>query len=212
MNINNRKVEQVYLAVGAALAWFAVAAQFYLILVNRVLPVFETIIKFFSYFTILTNIIVALCFTALLIKQDSKRGNFLSQPKVLTATAVYITVVGIVYNLVLRSVWNPQGLQLIVDELLHSFIPTLFVLYWWIFAPKNELQWKDALRWLLYPLTYFIYILIRGKFSGQYPYPFIDVGNLGYYTVYLNSGIVFVSILLISFLFIAVAKSRGERA
>ena len=47
----------------AIIVWFAVLAQFYLIIENRVAPVTETIIRFFSFFTILTNILVAVYFT-----------------------------------------------------------------------------------------------------------------------------------------------------
>ncbi|MFZ5976285.1 MULTISPECIES: Pr6Pr family membrane protein [unclassified Hydrotalea] len=33
--------------------------------------------------------------------------------------------------------------------------------------------------WLIYPLLYLVYILIRGSFSGFYPYPFVNVLQIG---------------------------------
>jgi len=96
------KARQTFLAIGAIIAWFAVVVQFYLLIVNRVTSIPETIIRFFSFYTILTNILVALCFTFLLLKPKSGWVRFFSKPATITAIAVYITVVGIVYNIILR--------------------------------------------------------------------------------------------------------------
>src|SRR5258705_6908454 len=96
------KAMQAFLAIGAIIGWFAVGLQFYLIIVNRVTSVPETIIRFFSFYTILTNILVALYFTVLLLKPDFRWGNFFSRANVITAITLYITVVGITYNLILR--------------------------------------------------------------------------------------------------------------
>src|SRR5260221_12793420 len=131
------KTQQTHLAFGAIIAWFAVVVQFYLLIVNRVESVPETVIRFFSFYTILTNILIALCFMVLLLKPKSGWGRFFSKPTTLTAIVVYITVVGITYNIILRFTWNPQGLQQVVDELLHVVVPLFFILYWFMFAPKS---------------------------------------------------------------------------
>ncbi len=133
MQTQSTKTSQTFLVIGAIIGWIAVLSQFYLIIVNRVASVPETIIRFFSFFTILTNTFVAVCFTVLLLGQKTNWGKFFSAPKTLTAITVYISIVGIVYNLILREIWDPKGLQLFVDELLHSVIPVFFILYWfWI--------------------------------------------------------------------------------
>jgi hypothetical protein len=200
------KTMQLFIAIGAITGWLAVGLQFYLIIVNRVASVPETIIRFFSFFTILTNIIVALCFTTMLLKTKPRTTRFFTRSKTITAIAVYINVVGLVYNIILRFLWMPSGLQGIVDELLHSFIPVYFVLYWLLFIPKNELQWKNVFPWLIYPFIYLVFCLSRGALSGFYPYPFIDVTALGYNKVLLNCGGLFIVFLLISLLFVAVGK------
>ena len=188
------------------MAWFAVIAQLYLIIVNRVESIPETILRFFSFYTILTNILVALCFTILGFNPNSKLGRFFSKSTTQTAIAVYITTVGVVYNVILRFIWNPQGLQMAVDELLHLLTPVLFILYWMIYTPKAGLQWKNVFPWLLYPFVYFGFILIRGALSGYYPYPFINVKTLGYYKVLLNTGGLTIGFLLLSLLLVAIAK------
>ena len=205
------KAERVLQALGALIGWFAVFAQLYLIIENRVASVPETIVRFFSFYTILTNILVATCLTISFLKPSSRLGIFFNRYTTVTALTVYITVVGIVYNLILRTLWQPEGMQRLVDELLHSVIPVLFIIYWIIVRPKNKVEWKRAFNWLLYPLVYLVYILLRGKFSGFYPYPFVDVTKLGYSQVLMNCCYLFLAFLIISFMFILIAR-RNVRA
>lgn len=186
------------LITGVILGWFALIAQLYLTMQSNIVPVDESVIRYFSYFTVLTNILVALCFTSLLLKR--KDSGFFTKPTTLTATAVYITVVALIYNLILRFTWEPKGLQLVVDELLHLIIPILFVLYWFLFVPKDSLKWNDTFSWLIYPFIYLMFILYRGSASGFYPYPFVDVAKYGYATVFVNCFYVLVVFLVLSFL------------
>ncbi|MEP7278141.1 MAG: Pr6Pr family membrane protein [Bacteroidota bacterium] len=178
---------KAYLATMVILGWFALAAQFYINTTLKVTPVPEMIIRYFSYFTIQTNLVVALCYTLLLMAPQSRWGRFFSSQQTLAAITVYIVIVGIIYNMILRFLWNPQGLQLVVDELLHTVIPVLALIYWLAFVPKSQLQWKNVLPWLIYPFTYIVYILIRGAVSGFYPYPFINTMQLGLNKVLVNS-------------------------
>ncbi|MEP7143858.1 MAG: Pr6Pr family membrane protein [Ferruginibacter sp.] len=205
-NIFFGKTRQIFLANGAALGWIAIIFQLYLIIVNRTASVPETITRFFGYFTVLTNILVALCFTLLLLKPDSGWGRFFARPATLTALTVYIGVVGFIYNVILRFLWRPQGLQFVVDELLHSVIPVLFILYWFLFVPKKTLKWKNILSWMIYPAVYCIYSLVRGGIGGFYPYPFIDVGILGYNKVLFNVAGMIIVFLLLSIVLVGIGK------
>src|SRR5438046_1530815 len=108
------QAKRTFLTIVAILDWFALAGQFYLILENRVASIPETIIRYFGFFTILTNLLVALCCTFLLLKSNSYIAKFFSKNTTITAIAAYITIVGIVYNLILRFLWNPKGLEQIV--------------------------------------------------------------------------------------------------
>lgn len=121
-------------------------------------------------------------------------------------TYVYILVVGLVYQVILRATWSPRGLQFIVDELLHSVIPLYFLIYWIAFVSKQRLQWKSIPLWLIYPLLYLVYIMTRGAFSGFYPYPFIDLTELNYVDVLINSTVLLALFSLLSACFIWVGK------
>lgn len=189
--------------LGFTICWFAIITQFVLMIQNRQTEIFETIIRFFSFFTILTNILVALFFTTQVFTKTKEYLSFLNSKSSLTAITTFILVVGIVYQIVLRPIWNPQGLQKIVDELLHTIIPFLVLIYWTLYVQKNELQFKSIVKWLFYPLLYFIYILIRGHFSKFYPYPFSNVSELGYGQVVINFILIsiFIILLLVALIF-----------
>jgi hypothetical protein len=211
MNTENSKFRSLFIVTMAFLGWFAVLLQFYLIILNRTVSLTETIVRYFSFFTILTNILVALYFTFLLTKSKSKWGSFVGKAETVSAITMYIAVVGIVYNIVLRSLWNPEGWQKLDDELLHLVIPVLSVLFWIFFVNKKSLEWKSVLTWLIYPFVYFILILIRGAFSGYYPYPFIDVVTLGYSKVFINCTFLFFGFICLSLLFVATAKFLDKK-
>jgi len=191
---------------GALLGWFAIIMQLYLMLENRVVPVPGTLLRFFAFFTIDTNIIVALCFTFIFLGNKTSLGRFFSKASTVTAITVYITIVGIVYNVILRSEWDPQGMQKIVNELLHSVIPALFIIFWLIFVPIEQLQWKNAFPWLIYPAIYIAYAIIHGAITKFYPYSFVDVNKLGYNKALLNAGGILLIIFLLSFSLIATGK------
>jgi len=198
---------KTYAVIGAAVGWFALLLQLYLIIVNRVASVPETIVRYFSFFTILTNIIVAVSFTLVYVK-----GIFFIPPKTLTAIVVYITIVGLIYNVILRFQWAPEGLAKVADELLHTLIPAAFIIFWLKFVPKSTITWKNILPWLLYPLIYIIYTLLRGPLAQWYPYPFVDVGTLGYNKVFVNCVFVTLAFVVVALLFIGIAKMMSKRS
>lgn len=205
MPVNQTKrIVQISIAV---IAWFALLLQLYLQIVNRTTGVGEAVVRFFSYFTILTNLIVAICFTSLL-QNKGKGFQFFNKPGVFTAVTVYILIVGLVYNLILRSLWNPQGWQLLADNLLHSVTPLLTIIYWIAYTSAKEIQWKETALWLFYPFIYLIYVLIRGAFSDFYPYFFIDAGKLGYTKAFTNAVYVTLAFLLVSLLLIWLGKKK----
>ena len=202
-------------AAAAALGWFALIVQLPLTL-NLALANGKSLIgglvAYFSYFTILTNILVALTLTVPLVHPRSRAAEFFSLPSVGTGVATSIAVVGIAYSLLLRHIWDPQGMQLFADTLLHDVMPVAFLLYWWFAVPAGRLPWTEALIWTLYPLLYFVLVLLRGALSGQYPYPFIHAGEFGYHRVLLNATGILLSFLAIGLLLTAVGRWKQRPA
>lgn len=193
--------------LGATLGWFAVVVQFVLMMQNRVESLTETTIRFFSYFTILTNCLVALYFSVLWYRKPFPLFSRFEKPGFLTALTLYINTVGIVYQFLLRDIWEPTGMQRIIDELLHSVIPVYVFIFWIFYENKKAVSWKLIPGWLLYPFFYLIYILFRGHFSGFYPYPFVDVNELGLEKVLTVSGFLFLGFAVGAFILVGFGKS-----
>jgi len=213
LHINNTVKGRKWLYVSTVIIWFSLILQI-TISISAYLKTGRslggTLVQLFSYFTILSNLLAAICLTAL-FKANSRLGKYFFQSRVFSAIALYITIVGLVYNLVLRSLWHPEGLFKLADELLHSANPVLFVVYWLVYVPKANLKWSQALSWLWFPLGYSVYIFIRGSISHLYPYPFLNIDTLGLSRVAINSLLMLVAFLLIGFLFVWINRGIAKR-
>jgi hypothetical protein len=92
--------------------------------------------------------------------------QFFTHPKVKTAIAVYIFITGLVYFFLLRNLWDPKGLQLLADVVLHYVMPVLFGIEWLFLTAKGHLRWQDTLRWLVFPIAFAIWALLGGQCLG----------------------------------------------
>lgn len=189
----------------ATFGWFALILQLYLLIgSDSPLSVLTRIVNFFSFFTILGNLLVALSLSVCLLYPGSRMAGFFSRE--VPAIALYILFVGLGYNVLLRHVWDPQGWQKVADELLHLVIPLMYAIYWLAFVPKNKLPWSAIWPWMIFPLAYLAYSLVRGAITGLYPYYFIDAGKLGYPTA-----LKYIAVLVAAFFIIAICIVATER-
>ncbi|MFC5282329.1 Pr6Pr family membrane protein [Pedobacter alpinus] len=195
----------------ALIGWFAVVAQYVLMIENRTENILETSIRFFSFFTILTNILVALYFTLTFFFNAQPQRRF-NKPGFITAITIYISIVGLVYQVALRHIWKPTGLQFVVNELLHSLIPILVIGFWYLYEHSKSVKYASIAKWMIYPMVYLVYTLIRGNQSGYYPYPFVDVNSLGLAKVFINSGILISVFFTISLCFVWLGKNYGKNS
>ncbi|MHA6787069.1 Pr6Pr family membrane protein [Pseudomonas bijieensis] len=190
MDIDLRRPARL-VAVATVLGWTGLSIQLYLILLGRWeldASLLGGLVNFFSFFTVLTNTLVAVVLTWELNPRQSPARRWFLWPSVRSGIAVSIALVSLAYNLLLRHLWQPEGWQFVADELLHDVMPLLYIVYWWLYVPKGTLRLGHIGLWMIYPLVYFAYVLLRGDLLAAYPYPFIDVANLGYPQVFINAG------------------------
>jgi hypothetical protein len=195
----------------ATVAWLALAAQTDITvhrMLARGLSVFDGIERLSSYLTNLTIFAIALCFSCVAARAGSPLGRFFRKPPVVTAIVVYIVFVGLAYNLLLRHLWTPSGYRAVLNECLHTVVPVLSVLYWVLFVPRFHLSLRKCLLWLIYPLSYLCITLWRGSTSDFYPYPFINVGELGYPHVLFNATLLVLAFVTLMGVFIALNHRR----
>ncbi len=198
-------MKKLFIFALGLIGWASIILQYFLMLNNSVDPIAETTIKFLSYFTILTNGIVALYFTGLLLPVHW-RPNMVNAPGTPTAITAYITVVCLIYQIVLRPLWQPEGLQWLVNESLHTAIPAAVIVFWFCYGRQSSLSYPNIIPWLLYPLLYLVFILVRGSYSRFYPYPFVDVTTLGMSKVLNHAGLLLVLFVLISAMYIFIGN------
>jgi len=132
------------------------------------------------YFTVLTNLLVALIFTGAAL------GRRIS-PFTYGGVTLAILLVGVVFALLLNGLVELSSGALLADVLMHRVTPLLVPLWWLAFAAKGGLGRRGPFLWMLYPLGYFAYALARAGLDGRYPYPFMDVGRIGWLQTGLNA-------------------------
>ncbi|MFC3440579.1 Pr6Pr family membrane protein [Sphingobium rhizovicinum] len=141
------------------------------------------------FFTILTNMAVALIFSALAAGRPVT-------PRWTGGIILAILLVGIVAATLLRGLLHLNGAALLADTLLHKAAPILALLWWLAFACKGGLRRSDPWIWALYPALYLPYALLRGMAEGIYAYPFINVAKLGIAQVAINALLIAIGFVL----------------
>lgn len=126
-----------------------------------------------QFFTILTNAIVMVMMASIAV------GRSVSARWV-KAVVISIVIVGIVYHLLLAQLVDFAGLAFWADHGVHTVVPSLSLLWWLFLTSKPVFQWSDLGLWVTWPIVYCCYILIRASFSGFYPYPFLNLPDLGW--------------------------------
>lgn len=214
MAITTHRGAVFFMAFIALLGWIALGLQLSL-LISHAHSNGETgwqaTGRFFGYFTILSNLLAALNLTIILAFPVSPVGVWLARPSMQTALGVYLIVVGLGYNFLLRHLWAPTGVQFFVDELLHDVIPLLYIIYWLLFVVKGKLNALHPLSWLTYPFLYLLYLLMRGSLDGFYPYPFMNVDQIGYKAVSKNAISLLLAFILVSYFLIIIDKLLYKR-
>lgn len=133
------------------------------------------------------------------------------QPEMVTAAAVSILLVGVIYHLLLRKIHHPVGLEYACNLALHYLAPPLFVGLWWQAVPRGSLQWRDAWVAFAFPAAYAVYVFARGEMAGVYPYPFFDVNKLGYPATLVNAAWLSLVFVIVGLVMVAPKRSTPRR-
>ena len=161
-----------------------------------------------SYFTIWSNIVVALSVTLLLARP--LRDTWLRRVLRLDGLLM-ITVTMIVYQVVLAPSIDLAGWSLLTDPVLHLVTPILTLLVWLVFGPRGWLTARLVPAALIVPVIWVGWMLLRGVFVDAYPYDFLNVVDLGYAVVLRNVFFVLVLGLAISALLFGVETLLARR-
>lgn len=179
----------------ALVCWAGILLQFWASFTFRHDDLLPTLWALARFFTIISNLALAMAMTSV---ASGKRVS----PLLLGGVTLAILLVGVVYRTLLAGLHPLSGLPLIANYLLHDLSPLAAIAYWLLFVPRGQLRWTAPWWWALFPLIYFFYVLGRGQFDGRHPYPFIDVGKLGWLQVALNAGGIAFGFILAGFVLV----------
>lgn len=140
------------------------------------------VLNFFSYFTNLSNIFAAVVLIIGAIYLVTYHEPTPTEDAIRGASVVAMAVVGVVFSVLLRN--EDLGTLLPwVNFIVHFLMPVVVVVDWLVQPPRSQVSFQRTLTWLIYPLLYVIYTLIRGPITGFYPYPFLNPAKVGGYGV-----------------------------
>lgn len=162
--------------------------------------------NFFGYFTIQSNIILAVIYVISSLSANSAR------PRLELARACatsYIVVVGVVYALLLAPLGAAGGVPLPwANAVLHIIIPVYAVIDWLFVGDRSAVAFRLLWVSLVYPLLWCGVVLVRGAIDGWVPYPFLDPAN-GYPSVILYVVIIAITVLAVASLTFWASRWRG---
>ncbi|MEO7007369.1 MAG: Pr6Pr family membrane protein [Terrimesophilobacter sp.] len=142
-------------------------------------------VNFFSFFTVQSNIIaVGTLAVAAACTWRGQRPRWLDYVR--GAATIYMVITGITYSLLLRNVAVDTAVPW-VNLVLHYVLPIVMIVDWMIDLPQVRISVRSAMIWLVYPVLYLAYSLIRGPIVDWYPYPFLDPRPSGYGAVVVVS-------------------------
>jgi hypothetical protein len=140
-------------------------------------PAAARLFNTFAFFTIQSNLLVGVAALLLAIRLE-RSSLWFSVLRLAGLTA--ITVTGIVFHAVLAQTLDLKNWAAVGNELVHTVVPVLAVVGWLMLGPRRLVSRRVAWLSLIFPAGWLAFTLLRGAIAHWYPYPFIDVTQLGY--------------------------------
>lgn len=142
-----------------------------------------------SFFTIESNLIVLAALT-ILVLAPTYDGRFW---RILHLDALLgIVITGLVFAIVLAPQVHLTGWALVATIGFHYISPWATLIGWLVFGPRPRMTWRTVALAFVWPVLWLVYIFVQGSFTDWYPYPFLDVTELGLGVAVRNASFVVV--------------------
>jgi hypothetical protein len=158
----------------------------------------------FKYFTLQSNLIVAVYFMIAgfgLIEKDWFH-------RLLGGVTVYVTVTLVVFIVFLEGTYQHTGWGIVSNILAHYLSPILTISFLVYFRKEYMFSYGDILTWMLYPISYVLFMTIFGTLTGDYIYPFFQIPEVGVGGFLLMVGGLVVFFGLLSFGAVKIVSKR----
>ncbi len=147
----------------------------------------ERVLRFFSYFTVQSNVLATVT-AALLVTKPDRAGR--AWDVVRFAAVLGMATTFVVYVVALAPILDLHGIAWITDVMFHYTGPALVLGGWLIFGPRRRLDRRVVVAVICWPVIYFGYTQLLGALTGWYPYPFLDAGEHSSARVLVNAAVV----------------------
>jgi len=152
------------------------------------------VVNFFSFFTNLSNIIATATFLYLALSWTRLRTPAVELLR--SGVVSSMALVGVTFWTLLAGE-DLGALDPSVNLVVHGIMPLAVVVDWLIDPPQHHLAMRRVALWILYPVVYVGYSLVRGPFANFYPYPFLNPTNSGGYSAVAGFSVVLAVVFLI---------------
>lgn len=166
------------------------------------------LVHFWSFFTHLSNLGLALAWLAALL--GWRWLGWFRTPLGMAAMAGNITLVMVYYHFMLAPLFTFTGALAVANVLLHYVTPLLYLGWWAIYAPHGGLRLKHVPMMLVPGLAYLALVLIRGAIVSEYPYDLLDPRIGGYGQVAIGAGVIVVAVAVFCVLLVLADQLLGR--
>jgi hypothetical protein len=129
-----------------------------------------------SYFTIWSNVVVAVTMT--LLTRRPLRSTALLRTLRLDSVLM-ITITAIVYAVLLAPSTEVVGWSRLTDPILHQVTPAVTVLVWLVYGPRGWITGWTVPAALVIPVVWIAWVMLRGSVIDAYPYGFVNIAEYG---------------------------------
>jgi hypothetical protein len=162
--------------------------------------------NYFNYFSVQSLLIVDIWLTIALIYTNKDEKLKVLESPVRGAVTLYTTVTFLVFAILIQPTYQPQGLYILTSFITHYLIPIGFIFDWFLTETDVQYKYIFGLYWTIYPLIYLIYTLVRGYFTGFYPYTFLDLNSISIIRLIINITFLIGLFLFLGFLYISINR------
>lgn len=188
----------------------------------------KSVTALLSYYTLQSNILCLVFFSILIVLEiRGKRYKNNIYYLLKGAIIVAIAITAIVYRIALAPVgFQMDNLQsavsnkIVADFLVHTLSPILVVLDYFLFDRKGKFKWYYPFIWIIIPSNYALYLYTYSANGGtffsiggskKFGYFFLDYIELGISGVAKWLIVIFLGILMISYMLILIDKMAYKK-
>ncbi len=159
----------------------------------------------FKYFTLQSNLIVAIYFAIYLIGNYKNKKFF---NKMIGGVTTYISITFVVFFIILEPIFSPEGLSLAGSILNHYVTPILVLGFLYEFRIDYTLKNKDIKIWIIYPIIYLCFLIVHGLFTKDYLYPFFYVNEVGVAGLIISMFSLVILFFILSFSIVKIVSKK----